>query len=254
MPEAPSRSGLGLSIATLAAIFGTLIINSLSNFFPPGGRSVGEIANTTLGGVLITPANYAFAIWGVIYLGLIAYGGFQLRRDPDLRRVNLALIVACLAQMAWIYLFTLEQFWGSVVLMLVILGSLIDAYRHLQIGKIKVSRQRLWQAHIPFSVYLAWISVATIVNLASALYAAGWGGWGLSATAWTVLLLVIGAALAAIVIWQRRDLAFTLVYVWAYGAIALRHPDIPAIWQTALVGMLALLGLLAVRQTRPTIA
>jgi ammonia channel protein AmtB len=69
-----------LAILTWIAILGTLLVNSLSNFFPPGGQNVGEIANTILAGVLITPANYAFAIWGVIYVGLIAYGVYQSQR------------------------------------------------------------------------------------------------------------------------------------------------------------------------------
>ncbi|MEO0491633.1 MAG: tryptophan-rich sensory protein, partial [Cyanobacteria bacterium J06659_2] len=63
-----------LPLFTLVAILATLMVNTLSNFFPPGGQNVGEISNTVLSGVLITPANYAFAIWGLIYIGLIAYG------------------------------------------------------------------------------------------------------------------------------------------------------------------------------------
>jgi hypothetical protein len=62
--QTSSRSGLGLAIATAIAIVATLVVNTLSNLYPPGGQNVGEIANTVLAGVLITPANYAFAIWG----------------------------------------------------------------------------------------------------------------------------------------------------------------------------------------------
>jgi hypothetical protein len=124
-----------LAIATFLAILGTLVINTLSNIFPPGGENVGEIANTTLAGVLITPANYAFAIWGLIYVGLIAYGVYQLRpaqrQDPDIQTVNRWLIVACVAQMLWIGLFTLKYFTLSIPAMLVILGSLIACYQAL---------------------------------------------------------------------------------------------------------------------------
>lgn len=245
-----SNSDLGLAIATLLAIAATLIVNTLSNIFPPGGLNVGAIANTLLKDVLILPANYAFAIWGLIYVGLIAYGFYQFRlphrRDPILRQVNILLIVVCLAQVAWIYLFTLRQFWWSVLAMLAILLPLIGAYLHLRTGQERISRERKWQALIPFSVYLAWISVATIVDVACALYSSGWNGWGIDPVAWTVIMLIVGAIVAGLVVWQRRDTAFGLVFIWAYLAIAVRQSAISAIWITAVVMVLAIAGLLLV--------
>ncbi|MFB2893427.1 tryptophan-rich sensory protein [Aerosakkonemataceae cyanobacterium BLCC-F50] len=243
-----TSSGLVLSIATLIAIFATLIVNILSNFFPPGGRNIGEIANTILQGVLITPANYAFAIWGLIYLGLIAYSLYQFRPSQrgrsTIQQVNALVILASLAQIFWVYLFTLRFFWLSVVAMLIILLPLIRIYLLLRNGRSQVSRDRRWFAQIPFSIYLGWISVATIVNIASALYISGWDGWGINDTGWTAIMLIIGTVIAAIVAIQRGDIAFTLVYVWAYVAIALRHLANPVIWITALVSAIALVALI----------
>ncbi|XWK88314.1 MAG: tryptophan-rich sensory protein [Phormidium sp.] len=243
-----SNSGLVLSIATLVAIFATLIVNILSNFFPPGGRNIGEIANTILQGVLITPANYAFAIWGLIYLGLIAYSLYQFhplqRGRSTIQQVNALVILASLAQIFWVYLFTLQLFWLSVLAMLIILLPLIRTYLLLRSSRLQVSRERRWFAQIPFSIYLAWISVATIVNIASALYISGWDGWGINDTGWTAIMLIIGTVIAAIVAIQKGDVAFTLVYVWAYVAIALRHLANPVIWITALASAIALLALI----------
>ena len=247
-----ASSGLGLAIATIAAIIGTLLVNTLSNLIPPGGQNVGEIANTVLAGVLITPANYAFAIWGLIYLGLIAYSIYQLgpsqRQDPIIQQVNRWLIVACVAQMIWIFLFTLQYFGLSIMAMLSILLPLIRAYLTVRIGKQAANRQRRWLAQYPFSIYLAWISVATVVNVASALYAAGWSGWGLNGTVWTVVMIFVSAAIAAVVALSRQDLAFVLVFVWAYGAIAVRHTDVALIGGSAVVAAIALLGLLGIRK------
>lgn len=247
-----TSSGLGLAIATLAAIIGTLLVNTLSNFFPPGGQNVGEIANTILSDVLITPANYAFAIWGIIYLGLIAYGIYQLgvsqRQDQRIRRVNWLLIGACLAQMIWIFLFTLRFFSLSILAMLGILLPLIGAYRTLRTGKQTANYQRRWLARYPFSIYLAWISVATVVNVASALYIAGWNGWGVNGTVWTVVMIVVSALIAAIVVLNYRDIPFTLVFTWAYGAIAARHINTPLITMSSLGATLFLLLLLGFRQ------
>ncbi|MEM6714021.1 MAG: tryptophan-rich sensory protein [Cyanobacteria bacterium P01_D01_bin.6] len=244
-------SGWILAIATIVAIIGTLAINTLSNFYPPGGKNVGEIANTTLAGVLITPANYAFAIWGLIYLGLIAYGVYQLgvnqRKDPVIRPVNRLLIVACVAQIVWIFLFTLQYFFLSVLAMLGILLPLIGAYIVLRI--VRIDRQRRWLATYPFSIYLAWISVATIINVASALYDAGWRG-GLSGVMWTVIMLLVSAAIALLVILTQQDIPFTLVYVWAYGAIALRHADRPMIMLTAIASAVVLVVILTLVRLR----
>ncbi|HEY9781828.1 MAG TPA: tryptophan-rich sensory protein [Leptolyngbyaceae cyanobacterium] len=254
--KAPARpiSGIMLPIATAIAILATLAVNILSNFFPAQGLNIGEISNTILQGVQITPANYAFAIWGLIYLGLIAYGIYQLRptqrSNSTIRRVDILLIVACIAQITWVYLFTLRLFWLSVMAMLAILLPLIGAYLQLGIGKQRVSRQQRWLAQMPFSIYLGWISVATIVNIASALYISNWDGWGISAAGWTVIMLIVGGVIGAFVATQRADIAFTLVFVWAYVAIAIRNLNNPAIWITAVVAAITLAVLLAFSRMR----
>ncbi|TVQ08661.1 MAG: tryptophan-rich sensory protein [Leptolyngbya sp. DLM2.Bin27] len=226
---------------------GAVAFNTILSRFPPGGQNVGEISNTILAGVLITPASYAFAIWGLIYLGLFAYGIYQFhprrRQDPQIQRANKLLIVACIAQTIWIVLFSLQQFGWSILAMLGILVPLIGIYLTLGIGRQgqrptadhRVSRQRRWMAHIPFSTYLAWIAVATVVNVASALYAANWDGWGLSAVTWTVIMVFVVALLAQVVIYRRGDTAFTLVFVWALVAIAVRQSDLAAVRWIALI-------------------
>ena len=238
-----SNSGLLQAIATLTAIVATFAVNSLSNFYPPGGMNVGEISNTLFQEVAIIPANYAFIIWGVIYVGLIAYGMFQLqpaqRKDWSIRHVNRYLIVACLAQVGWIYLFTLRWFWLSVVAMIIILLALILAYESLGVGRVTTTLRRQWLSHIPFSLYLAWISVATIVNVACALFASGLQG---NSTIWTVGMLIVGTILAILVTRFRTDTTFVLVFLWAYGAIAQRQQDNTVILGTAIVGAIAMLG------------
>ena len=255
MKTSTTKSSLGIAIATLVAILATLTINALSNFFPLKGANIGEISNTVFQGVQITPANYAFAIWGLIYIGLIAYGIYQLRpaqrRDPTLQRVSILLIVACVAQITWVYLFTMRLFWLSVVAMLVILLALISAYLQLGVGKVQVLRDRHWLAHIPFSIYLGWISVATIVNIASALYSSNWDGWGINGSYWTAIMLVIATIIAAIVAIKRVDIAFTGVFIWAYVAITVRHLNNPTISVTAIASAIILGILLLFSRNKP---
>ncbi|MEO0867556.1 MAG: tryptophan-rich sensory protein [Cyanobacteria bacterium J06642_11] len=240
------------SIATWVAILGTLGVNTLSNFFPVDGNTVADLANGPLAGVLITPANYAFAIWGVIYVGLIAYAWHQSRRKQRgqllIKRINLCLIVACVAQMAWIYLFTLQLYWLSVIAMALILLSLIAAYSELEEGQHQGDLRRRRMVDAPISIYLAWISVATVVNVASAIYASGFSDLGLSGPVWTAIMVVVANAIAMLAIIQRRDLPFTLVFIWADVAIAQRHQDNPVIWISALAVALVLVGLFVTRR------
>jgi hypothetical protein len=162
----------------------------------------------------------------------------------------LLLIAACIAQIGWIYLFTLRLFTLSIAAMLAILLPLMQAYLLLGIGQVRVERSQKWLVHIPFSIYLAWISVATIVNVASALYIAQWQGWGISAAGWTAIVLVVATTIGAIVAFQRSDTAFSLVYIWAFVAIAIRQASILPIAITAVVGATAIAATLGFGLTR----
>jgi hypothetical protein len=231
-------------VTTLVAIVGSIVINTVSNIFPLNGLNIGVLANTLFAPVHITPANYAFAIWGVVYTGLIAFGLYQLqpsqRQNPRLQHSGYLLTIACVSQCIWIYLFLDRQFVLSNVAMFGILLPLIGVYQGLEIGQQSASRSERWFLRIPISIYLAWISVATILNVANALYSINWNGWGIDPIVWTVIMMVVSAVIAAIVMFQRRDLAFPLVIVWALVAIAIRQMTVPLIVTT---GILASIGL-----------
>jgi hypothetical protein len=231
-------------VVTLAAIIFSIAVNTFSNSFPLNGVSIGTISNTLFAAVKITPANYAFAIWGLIYLGLIAFGIYQLqpaqRQNPGLQRSGYLLVFACLAQCAWIYLFLGRLFSLSVIAMLGILVSLILMYQRLGIGRLPVSRQERWCIHIPISIYLGWITVATVVNFANALYSLNWSDEGIYSTMWTVIMMLVSTAIATLVTINRRDTAYTLVIVWALVAIAIRQINMPLIAVTGIVMAIAL--------------
>lgn len=231
----------------MGAIFAAFAVNVLANVKPLDGLTIGQISNTMFGDVLITPANYAFAIWGLIYLGLLALGIYQglpfQRHNPSLRQMGYLLVLASASQIAWVVLFQYQQFTLSLVAMLAILLPLIGIYLRLRIGTRWVSPREKWFIHIPVSIYLAWISVATIVNVALTLDHLNWSGWGISPEGWTAIALIVGAAITATVTLQRADMAYTFVIVWAFVAIALRQSDKPIIVVTA-VGLVFVLVVL----------
>ncbi|NEO29723.1 MAG: tryptophan-rich sensory protein [Symploca sp. SIO3C6] len=235
-------------LLNLSAIIAAFAINVLANVAPINGLTIGEISNTIFREVQITPANYAFAIWGLIYLGLISFGFYQaqpaLRTKPILRQIGYPLILSSLAQICWVFLFQYGLFPLSLLAMLVILLPLIGIYLHLGIGLTRVSVQQKWFVHMPISIYLGWISVATIVNVALVLYYLKWDGWGISPQGWTVIMLIGAAVMAAIVIIQRADIAYPLVIVWALVAIAVRHSTTLMIAATAGALVIAIIILL----------
>lgn len=239
-------------VLTIAAIAASIVINTVSNIFPLNGVSVGELSNTLFANVQIIPANYAFAIWGLVYIGLIAFGIVQLqpnqRQNPSLQQGGYRLAIACLAQCAWIYLFLARLFPLSTLAMLGILVPLIGLYQCLHNPSLhraqrRVSQQERWLIHVPISIYLGWITVATVVNVAIALYSLNWGGWGISPEVWTVIMMLVSASIAAIVNIQRRDMAYLLVIVWALVGISIRQMNTPLIAVTGGVLAIALVWL-----------
>ncbi len=244
-----SDPALTRQLVTSAAIIASIVINTLSNIFPLNGTNVGKLSNTLLAPVQITPANYAFAIWGVVYLGLIGYGLYQFqsteRHNPRLERGGYLLTIACVAQCAWIYLFLARLFPLSIVAMLGILLPLIALYQCLGIGSQNTSKSERWFLHLPISIYLGWITVATVVNVASALYISEWNGWGIAPTVWTVMMMAVSAAISSYIYIERRDTAYLLVIVWALIGITIRQFGTPLILVAGLVMSIALLLLLA---------
>lgn len=219
------------------AIMAAFLMNIYSNVAPPNGVNIGQIANTTFRNVLFLPANYAFAIWGLIYLGLICFGVYHLlpaqQQNYRLSRGGYLITLASVAQIAWVLLFQYRFFAASVLAMFVILGSLIALYQQLKIGKERVGNKENWLVYTPISIYLGWISVATILNVASALYAWGWNGGGIAPEVWTIFMLLVAAFLGVFVTFQRKDIAFNLVFVWAFLAIAIRHAAVVPVAVTA---------------------
>lgn len=240
----------------LIAIFSAFGVNVLANVRPIGGLTLGEISNNLFQEVLITPANYAFAIWGVIYLGLFSFAIYQAlptQQEKPLfqNTISYWLIIASCAQIVWVFLFQLRFFMSSFLAMLMILLPLLRIYGQLQATKTRLSKRERWLVRIPISIYFAWISVATIVNGAVSLTDIGWEGWGIEPEIWTVIMMGIGGAIALIISFFTQDVAFSSVFIWAFTAIAIRHLDSPLIATTGFVLAISLVVVIGWGQRQP---
>jgi hypothetical protein len=145
----------------------------------------------------------------------------------------------------WVIVFLSRLFGLSLIAMVVILVALIQAYLKLHKNQVTVSSKERWFVDAPIGIYLGWISVATIVNVALVLYNSGWSGWGISAQLWTVLLIIVAGIIGAILRLQYHETAVLLVLIWAFIAISIRQENQPLIVWTALIMslILSLIGL-----------
>ncbi|UHA75030.1 tryptophan-rich sensory protein [Paenibacillus sp. 481] len=233
------------------ALMSVLIVNGLANFLPFNGKTTGEISN--LFPVLMTPAAYTFSIWFLIYALLIAFVIYQARPKneslPSVRAIGPLFVLSSLFNIAWILMwhFLYNQVWVSLVGMLGLLVSLIFIYMNVRRGSTPSKGER-WFVWLPFSIYLAWICVATLVNIAVVLYDLQWDSFLTAEIAWTVAMLACGAFIAWTVGGPNRDAAFLLVFVWAYVGIAVKHHFVTGVFYTAL-GLAALLVLLSLSLT-----
>ena len=236
-------------ISVALTILATIVVNVLANALPINGQNTGAISDRFQ--VYFVPAGYVFSIWGVIYIGLIAFAIFQAlpsqRENPRLRAAGWWIALGGLANIAWIFLWHYEQFPLTLIAMLVLLGTLIITYLRLDIGRSTVSKAETWAARVPFSIYLGWITVATVANVTSLLYFLNWDGFGIAPEVWMWIVLAVVLVIAALMNFSRRDIAYTAVILWALAGISVKHADVPVVaiptWIT--FGLVALTLVLA---------
>lgn len=215
-------------IVVILTVAATIVVNILANALPLNGLNTGEISDRFQ--VYFVPAGYVFSIWGLIYLGLIAYAVYQAlpsqRENPRLRKTGYLVAASGLANIVWIFLWHYEQFPLTLVTMFTLLGLLIAIYLRLGIGIYLVQATETWSVRLPFSIYLGWITVATIANITAVLYFLNWDGFGVSPETWMLIVLVAVVVIAALVSLRRRDFAYNLVILWALFGIAVKHSTV----------------------------
>ena len=171
----------------------------------------------------------------------------------------MAHILSCAANSICNFFWHYELFPLTVLAMLTVLGSLLVIYLRLADRPAPISTAARWLVHVPFSIYLGWITVATIANVTDLLYYLGWRDTGTGGQLWAVILLAVGTLIGAFIAYTRRDIAYPLVLVWAFIGIMVSQADAPLVAGAAAVAAalvaLALLGSqFLVRRPRPQMA
>ena len=224
-----SRSVLILSILNLLGFLGTIVVNALANILPINNITTGALSD--LYPNLFVPTGLTFAIWGLIYVLLGVFAIYPLvprvRRDPQkvefVNKIGPLFFISCIANIGWIFAWHYQVLPLSLVLMLILLGCLLAIYLRLKVGKSEATKAERYCAHLPFSVYLGWITIATIANVTALLVDINWNTWGLGQQFWAVAVIIVGIAIALSVLFTRKDIFYCLVVDWALLGILLKR-------------------------------
>jgi benzodiazapine receptor len=223
--EVKANSSL-LSWINIVVFVLTVLVNGLAGSTTIiGGKTTAQIsdANPTL----ITPAGYVFSIWGIIYILLAVFVVFQAlpsQRGRDYQKnIGWLFVLSSLLNIVWLFLWQSASLGFSVVLMFLLLATLIAIYLRLNIGKSTVTLREKLAVHLPFSVYLGWITIASIENVAVALVSTGWDGFGISQETWAILIIAVAILITLFVLATRKDVSYGLVIIWALVGIAVKQ-------------------------------
>lgn len=254
----PSNNSSILRYANIVFFVLTVIVNSLA-----GGTTIlgGQLTATVSDAnpTLITPAGYVFSIWGIIYILLgifVVYQALPSQKGKDYQnRIGLLFIISSIANIIWLFLWQYNYLSISVVLMFILLATLILIYLRLGIGKSKAPLREKLAVHLPFSVYLGWITVASIANVAVTLVSLKFNGFGISPEVWAILVVAVALVITTLMLITRKDIAYSLVIMWALVGIGVKQVGNPTIVMltevsTAIVAIVLVATIISTRLRR----
>jgi MFS family permease len=192
----------------------------------------------------VVPAGYAFSIWSLIFALSIAYAVWQLlpaqRENPLLRRVGWLTAAAFAASMAWEFVFPAGLYALSVAVIVITLVSLAAAVGRMAGWRTPLTSAERWLVWIACGLYLGWITVATVANVAQTLTSYGVMELGLDAETWGMVMLIAAAAIAAAVTLATRNAGYPLAVIWALLAVFVARRAPPVVTQSDTVAYVAL--------------
>lgn len=242
-----------VKIGVVASYGLMILVNVLATILPLNNQTTADVSNAYPN--LFAPAGLTFSIWGLIYLMLllfVLYFTGIISRDKskihfeNYNRIGILFTISALANTIWLFLWHYEAFKLSLIFMLVMLLTLIIINK-LSLDE-RLSNKEKTFVKLPFSIYLGWITIATIANITVYLVSINWSGLNLSESLWTVIVIIIGFIIGASYTILNKDFAYGLVIVWAYIGIFIKHlsssgfnSKYPQIMATTLIAIIGLI-------------
>jgi hypothetical protein len=213
----------GIRILNVIGYAIMVVVNTLAVTLPLNDKTIEEISSDI--NSLFTPASYVFMIWGLIYISLLAFIIYGLmpkqKQNACIDSIGITFFISSILNALWVFAWHYEKLWLSLIIMVLLLLTLIKIYN--RVSKNCTNDKDKKFVRIPFSIYLAWISIATIANVSVVLKSTGWNGLGLSETVWTVIVLIFALILSLYVSAKNNDIVYLLTIAWALIGILVRH-------------------------------
>ncbi|MEM9998815.1 MAG: tryptophan-rich sensory protein [Bacteroidota bacterium] len=248
-------SGLPRQLAVIAAALFAIVLNGLAGAGVLFDTNTGDVSNAIPTGV--TPAGWAFAIWGVIFTGVLVFAAYQARPSARGARYDVlgvpfvsATVLTGLWQIPWLT----GRLGLAAVVIVGILASLVWLY--VRLDRMGMTTAERWLLGVPTSLFLAWLTVATPLNITVALAAAFGPDTALGGGAfWPPLLVAVVAAIGTVLLSRTGDVAFAGVLVWAFAAIYARNgaeaPLLTGVLAVGVLGFMIAVGMALSRGRSP---
>lgn len=216
----------------LLAFIAMLAMNYLANALPINGKTTGQLSD--LYPNLFTPAGITFSIWGVIYFLVLVFVMVQLMTGNQklVASIGWAFVISSVFNALWILAWHYERTGLSVLIMLGLLASLVFINQQLSGMPFSITK-------LAFGIYLGWICIATIANITAMLVSYNWGGLGIPAETWTILLIATGTIITIATMYRLHNPYLALAVIWAFaGIIIKRQADYQTIVIASAAGMI----------------
>jgi tryptophan-rich sensory protein len=165
----------------------------------------------------VQPAGWAFSIWGLIYVLLIAhavYGLIQHRHDDDWQKGRIALIVSLAIGAAWLPIALVSPLWATVLIWVMLVSVILALY---QTEKARPT----WQSHWPLALYAGWLTAASFVSIG--LLLAGYGV--VSELTAAIVALALATGFAAVNQISLGHWPYGAGVAWGFVGIAAKNSD-----------------------------
>ncbi|MGI8467972.1 MAG: hypothetical protein ACR2N3_05920 [Pyrinomonadaceae bacterium] len=218
----PNNTERVKQIFVIIATVGVILINYLAGIGYVNAITPAAISDKYP--TLITPADYAFSIWELIYFGLILFSIYQaLPKNVELfRSIRTIYILSCIANCAWIYCWHHELILLCLGMIFLLLGTL--AVINVKLRKTETNGE-YWLAKVPFGLYFGWVTAATILNVTVALVYLNVRVPASTAAILGAGLILVAAAFGMIICLKLKNYFYPLAIAWALTAIAIRHGE-----------------------------
>lgn len=163
----------------------------------------------------IQPAGYAFSIWGLLYLWLIAgtgFGLFKRNTDAGWAAARPALLLSLAVGTSWIAIAQISVIWATLQIWIMLIAALA-AY-------VRAGDQDIWWQREPIGAYAGWLTAASSVSIG--LLLAGYGYTSAENAAYIGLFIALFIAVA-----MQKALpgarAYPLAMIWALVGVAISN-------------------------------